>query len=88
MTVKVHKAIFSPASRPRNAELWLSDKEADLNAKVLIRARFAFEARGDQKHSLLVIEALDQLHSLIEQAREAASLLHFTAIKQPREHKS
>jgi hypothetical protein len=87
MTVTVHKAIFSPTSHPRNAELWLSDREAGSDAKVLIRARFEFEAKGDQKRSLLVVKALDQLHNIVGEAREAASSVHFTAIRQPYDHK-
>jgi hypothetical protein len=72
--VSVRRFVSTPAAHPTTVEILIADADEATNATVWIRAKFQFAVRGDQKHSLLVLEALDRLQSLVEQGRENAAL--------------
>ncbi len=73
MPTTLQRLSLLPGIHPTKAELLIADSPKREDAQVWIRAQFSFGARGDQKHALLALEALDRLQSLIEEAREAAT---------------
>ena len=74
MPVSVRRIVLMPAACPKTAEILIADADEALNATVWIRAKFPVAVRGDQKHSVLVLEALDQLQTLVAQGRDHAAL--------------
>lgn len=68
----LRRATFSPGTHPDRVDLLISDADAEEEAKVWIRARFPIEGRGDQKHSVLVLEALNRLLQLLDEAHQDA----------------
>ena len=69
----VTRATFAPASYPTQVDLLIEEGAKGEAGSVRIRARFPIAQQGVQKHSLLVLEALDRLQALIAEAREDAA---------------
>jgi hypothetical protein len=72
MPVTVQRMTLMPADRPDHVEILIGDASSRDEATVWIKARFAFQARPDQKLAVLVQDALDRLQNLIDEGKKAA----------------
>ena len=74
MTVTIARMSVSPASRPQNVELLISDNPDSIDAaKVWITARFDFSDETNN-YGAFVQNAIHELQRLVEEARKAAAL--------------
>jgi hypothetical protein len=73
MPVLMRRITFMPASSPPKVEVLISDNERADQAAVWIAAKFPFEGPSNANHGALVQQALDQLQSLITEAKEDAA---------------